>query len=138
MVWTQIAKTTPCKVEWAPARSLIRYVNAPVVSDLDAGGDHDFPGMIVRIGEISGIPAVIGCVRGLQQRRAFRDGEIENPIDLLRVAAVPCERHPAKRQRPRRSGKRDVVGELVPREQPDHGGPGVEEGGGFAASAHSS
>ena len=30
-------------------------MDAAVVTDLDAGRDHDFPGMIVGIGEISGI-----------------------------------------------------------------------------------
>ena len=45
---------------------LIRQVNPPVVADLDAGRDHDFPGMVVRIAEIAGVTAVIGLVRGLQ------------------------------------------------------------------------
>jgi hypothetical protein len=31
-------------------------VNPPVVADLDAGRDHDFPGMAVGIAEIAGVP----------------------------------------------------------------------------------
>jgi len=46
-------------------------MNPTVVTDLDAGCDHDFPGMVVRIGEITGIAAVVGLVRGFQQRRAL-------------------------------------------------------------------
>src|SRR3954469_18780191 len=50
---------------------LIRQMNPPVVADLDARCDHDFPGMIVGIAEIAGIAAIVGLARRLQQRRAL-------------------------------------------------------------------
>src|SRR5258705_7486025 len=65
------------------SRVLIRQVNPPVVTDFDAGGDHDFPGVAVGIAEIAGVTAVIGPVRGLQQRRAAGDCEIQHGVDLL-------------------------------------------------------
>ena len=42
-------------------------MHAPVFADLDAGRDHDFPGMAVRIGEITAIAAVICRPRPPQQ-----------------------------------------------------------------------
>src|SRR5438067_1946048 len=50
---------------------LIRQMNPPVVADLDAGRNHDFPGMVVGISKISGIAAIVGLVRRLQQRRTL-------------------------------------------------------------------
>src|SRR5204862_686252 len=74
------------------SRALFRQVNPPVVADFDAGRDHDFPGMVVGIGEIAGVTAIIGLVRGLQQRRAAGDGEIQHGVGLLDGAAIPGER----------------------------------------------
>ena len=65
--------------------ALFRQMHPPVLADLDARRDHDLPGMAVGIGEIAGIAAVVGLMRGLQQRRALADGERQNRIDLLRA-----------------------------------------------------
>ena len=46
---------------------LIPQMNPAVLADLDAGGDHDFPGMVVGIAEISGVAAIGGLMRGLEQ-----------------------------------------------------------------------
>jgi len=54
------------------AARLVRVADrAPVLSHLDARRDHNFPDMAVGIGEISAIAAIIGQLRGLQQRRAL-------------------------------------------------------------------
>jgi hypothetical protein len=52
------------------SRRLIRQMHAPVFANLDVGRDHDFPGMVIGIGKISGIAAVISLMRRLQQRRS--------------------------------------------------------------------
>src|SRR3982074_2390122 len=45
-------------------------MTAPVFAHFDIGRDNDFPRMrmIVRIGKISGATAVVGFMRGFQQR----------------------------------------------------------------------
>src|SRR4029077_12797764 len=41
----------------------LRQMDAPIVSDLDVGRDHDLPGMAIRVGKISGIAATIRLMR---------------------------------------------------------------------------
>jgi hypothetical protein len=52
---------------------------------LDAGRDHDFPGVVVGIAEIAGVTAVLGLVRGLSTARRRRRCEIQRRIDFLDV-----------------------------------------------------
>src|SRR5215203_873492 len=102
-------------------------MHAPDFPYLDAGCDHDFPGMIVRLDDIAALASVLRFMRELQQRGAFRYSEIEYLIDFFGAAAVPCQSHAAKCPRPRLFGKRDVLREQVPRKKPDHRSTGLEE-----------
>src|SRR5690242_2869909 len=108
---------------------------APVTPDVDARCNHDFPGMAVRVGKISGITAVVGRFRGFQEFRAFRYREIQHRVDFLGRVAIPGERHAPKRLRPRIVRQGHVVGKLVPWEQPDHGRAGLEERDRLASGA---
>ena len=80
---------------------LLGQMHPPVLSDLDAWRDHDFPGMAVGVGEIAGITAVVGLMRRFQQRRALADREGQNRIDLVARGAVPGERDAAEGRGPR-------------------------------------
>src|SRR5215471_476806 len=80
--------TTPAIQSSRPTNlDSIRQMHAPVVADLDAGRDHDFPGVAVRIDEVAGIAAIIGAARRLQQRSPLRDGKFQHRIDLFGRAA---------------------------------------------------
>src|SRR5262249_19075203 len=68
----------------------VRQMQAAVFTQIDIGRDHDLPGMPIRIGKISGVSAVIGLVRGFEERSALREREGKHGIDLLGRVAVPC------------------------------------------------
>src|ERR1700753_3295798 len=102
-------------------------MHPPVLAYFDARRHHDLPGMTVRIGEVTGVAAIIGLVSELQQRRPSADRKIHYRIDFLCRAAIPGERHAAEAGWPWRDRKRDVFRELVPGKKPEHGAAGVEE-----------
>jgi len=52
-------------------------MHAPILSDLDIGGDHGLPGMAVGIGEIAPITAIVGLSAGLT---SFAPFEMANSI----------------------------------------------------------
>src|ERR1700761_8601087 len=84
--------------------------------------------MAVGIGKISGIAAVVGATRRLQQRRALRDRKLQDRVDLFGRVAVPRQGHATKTLRAWIWRQGRVLGELIPREQADRGRAGVEEG----------
>ena len=102
-------------------QKLVRQMNPAIVADLDARGDHDLPGMVVRIGEISRIAAIFGLVRGLQQRarpwrrRNSSTGSTSSVEPQFQASVTPrnaCGRG--------WSGKRRIMRQLIPRKQPEH------------------
>src|SRR6478752_6746341 len=111
-------------------------MNPPVFTDLDAGCDHDFPGMIVGICKISGVTAIVGLVSWPQQRGPLGNREIQHRIDLLGRGAIPGERGSTKGLWPRLVRKRDVLRQLIPREQPDHGPACIKESNRLSGRAY--
>src|SRR5689334_987055 len=105
----------------------IRQTHSPVVADLDAGRNHDFPRIAVGIDEIPGIASIVGAARGFQQRRAFRDREFEHRIDLFGRIAVPGERKAAEGGRLFLVRQGRISSQFRARKQRDDGAAGVEE-----------
>jgi hypothetical protein len=52
-------------------RRSIRQMDPLVLANLNSGRDHDFPGMMIGIGKITGITGIIGTSCRFQKRRAF-------------------------------------------------------------------
>ncbi len=59
-------------------------MDAPVIPDLDSGGDNNFPWVAVGIGKIPRISTIIGAMRGLLQPRTLSDSERQHLIDFAR------------------------------------------------------
>src|ERR1700679_2216546 len=55
-----------CAIRAPQVRDLVRQTNSSLFVHANSGSYHHFPGMVVRIGKISGIAAIVGLVRGLQ------------------------------------------------------------------------
>src|SRR2546429_5945713 len=83
-----------------------------VLSVRSAGSSHSATERVDVTIKIDADAAKIGLVRGLQQRRAAGDGEIQHGVDLLDGAAIPGERRSAKVFRPRLHGE-DSISEFM-------------------------
>src|SRR4051794_21962384 len=95
----------------ASTAASLRQVNPPVVAHLDAGRDDNLPRMTVPIGKISGIAAIVGGMRGLQQPGALGHRKRQYRVNFIAGAAVPGERRAAECRGTR------LIGQLgIPRE----------------------